>query len=499
MAQKMFLKKSSIKSKNLDNLKGLSIEKLLEVNPEDLNLVLQKEKIKWRIDVKKYDPKLINVHRQTKMQQETKLSSLPSWAFRRTKYNYYYIDKNGKLAKKESTSMPTRFDWRDMGNVLTSVKNQGTCGACTAFATTAAIEAQYRIQNYNNSQNVIDLSEASLFFTAGCKCNIGYSLTGCMEGAKKEGICLEYNYPYQPIDQVAHMSEGSNRIVKIENYWLTRDVRLMKRWIIENGPIVAGFDRYSDFELFWSCSYETDVYTHTILGEKIDGHAVCVVGYDDSKKAWICKNSWGTNTAHPSGYFYMGYNECNINDFMLLPVNVYDKITCDVISYNPADLRVKKETDYWILTDGRSRMEMFDTVEDALNGLRVAKRHTRHCFVGRGNKRKNREKFILSYWDGNSGLPSESLTKTDINTYNPKNVSVQYSAEKGYWEVIEKEKNHSSIMFSKETIKQTLFVADNMADALAMLAVVEKHTKSCYIGRDNKRSNRNDFIMHYFE
>jgi len=66
-------------------------------------------------------------------------------------------------------------------------------------------------------------------------------------------------------------------------------------------------------------------------------------------------------------------------------------------------------------------------------------------------------------------------------------------------ELIEKEKNHSSIMFSKETIKQTLFVADNMADALAMLAVVEKHTKSCYIGRDNKRSNRNDFIMHYFE
>ena len=147
----------------------------------------------------------------------------------------------------------------------------------------------------------------------------------------------------------------------------------------------------------------------------------------------------------------------------------------------------------------RYTMEMFDTEEDALNGLRVAKRHTRHCFVGRGNKRKNREKFILSYWDGNSGLPSESLTKTDINTYNPKNVSVQYSAEKGYWEVIEKEKNHSSIMFSKETIKQTLFVADNMADALAMLAVVEKHTKSCYIGRDNKRNNRNDFIMHYFE
>lgn len=501
MAQKMFFKKSSTKSKNLENLKNLSREKLQEVNPEDLNLVLQKEKVKWRIDVKKYDPKLLNEHLNAKVQEDKMLSSLPSWGFKRTKYNYYCMDKNGKLAKKESTSLPTRFDWREMGNVLTSIKNQGSCGACVAFATSAAIEAQYRIQNYNNSQNTIDLSEASLFFTAGYNCKVGATFTGCMEAAKKEGVCLEYNYPYMAIDQTASMSEGSNRIVKIEDYRLTYDVRLMKRWIIENGPLVAGFDLYSDFKVFWySCTKETDVYTCTILGEKEDEqHAVCVVGYDDSIKAWICKNSWGSCSAHPSGYFYMGYDECNINNCMILPVNVYDKITYDVISYNPANLKIVKETNDWLLTDGQSRMKIFATEEDALNGLRIAKRHTRQCFVGRSNKRSNRKDFILSYWDGNSGLQSEPLTKNDKISYNPQNVSAQYNAERRYWEIIEKEKNSSWGIFHKSKIKQTLFIADNMADALAMLAIVEKHSKSCYIGRNNNRSNRKDFIMHYFE
>ena len=144
-------------------------------------------------------------------------------------------------------------------------------------------------------------------------------------------------------------------------------------------------------------------------------------------------------------------------------------------------------------------MKIFATEEDALNGLRIAKRHTRQCFVGRSNKRSNRKDFILSYWDGNSGLQSEPLTKTDKISYNPQNVSAQYNAERRYWEIIEKEKNSSWGIFHKSKIKQTLFIADNMADALAMLAIVEKHSKSCYIGRNNNRSNRKDFIMHYFE
>ena len=37
----------------------------------------------------------------------------------------------------------------------------------------------------------------------------------------------------------------------------------------------------------------------------LGGHAICIVGYDDSNpknKFWICRNSWGTNWGN-RGYF----------------------------------------------------------------------------------------------------------------------------------------------------------------------------------------------------
>lgn len=487
--------KAALEAVRLSAIKELSLEKLQKVSPEDINAVLKRDKVKWRINVKKYDPKVFNEHPHMAALEDTTLTKKVLELFRRTTYNYYYID-NGRLAKKTSRIRPKRFDWRELGNVLTSVKDQGSCGSCVAFATAAAIEAQYRIQNYNTSQNTVDLSEASLFFTAQRQCNIndrryGWDCSSAMEAAIKEGICLEYNYPYIPVNQEAHMSEGSNRILKIEEYKVTADVNQMKRWLIENGPLVSRYDFYNDFRSFWHyCQNETDVYTRSSLGSRDGGHVICIVGYDDDKKAWICKNSWGRSTAHPSGYFYMGYGECRIDAHMYLPVGVYDKITYDAISYNPANLRIVKETNDWLLTDGRSRMLIFDTEEDAKNGLKVAKRHTRQCFIGRSNRRSNRKDFILSYWEGNSGLPSEPLSKEDKISYNPRNVSVRYDAAAGFWRVVEKLSNNQ---------EHYMFIADNMADALAMLSVTERYSKTCYIGRGNKRSNRKDFIMHYFE
>jgi C1A family cysteine protease len=43
-------------------------------------------------------------------------------------------------------------------------------------------------------------------------------------------------------------------------------------------------------------------YNDTVLG----GHAVVCVGYDDIKKVWIMRNSWGTYWGD-KGYFYLPY------------------------------------------------------------------------------------------------------------------------------------------------------------------------------------------------
>ncbi len=54
---------------------------------------------------------------------------------------------------------PVSVDWRDSG-IVTSIKDQGSCGACWAFSAVAIMES-YLIQNGKQS-NSIDLSEQSL-------------------------------------------------------------------------------------------------------------------------------------------------------------------------------------------------------------------------------------------------------------------------------------------------------------------------------------------------
>ena len=157
----------------------------------------------------------------------------------------------------------------------------------------------------------------------------------------------------------------------------------------------------------------------------------------------------------------------------------------DEIAYNPANLRITDEGALgWLLTDGSSRMKMFDNQEDAQNGLRIARLHNRQGFVGRNNKRTNRIDYILEYWTGNSGLPKEALSKVDRISYNPSNITIVDMQVQG-WSI--RDGDHY------------LFIADNKNDAEAIANIVRQFKSVCYIGRDNKRSNRKDYIMTYFE
>ncbi len=170
---------------------------------------------------------------------------------------------------------------------------------------------------------------------------------------------------------------------------------------------------------------------------------------------------------------------------MYLPQDAYDVTTVDELPYHPTRLRILDEgAKGWLLTDGVSRMKMFDNKEDARNGLCVARRHNRHGFVGRDNPRTNRIDYITEYWAGNSGLPPMPLTKTDCIPYSPNNVVAEDLDAKG-WRI--KDGRH------------WMLLAHDLNDALAILRIVERHTRMCFIGRGNKRPNRKSYIMTYWE
>jgi C1A family cysteine protease len=385
-------------------------------------------------------------------------------------------------------ALPAAWDWRNVGgkNYVSPVRDQGGCGSCVAFGTTAAVESHHRIET-NLPTEALDLAEASLFFVADRQCNpgdpnYGWWVPSGLDALVREGVCFEANYPYVAVNQKADIPNGTTRTLKIRGYDSSANTAQMKRWLVEDGPLVTSFTVYDDFFAFFNGG--TGVYRH-VSGGVAGGHAVCVVGYDDARSAWICKNSWGSRTAHPDGCFLIAYGQCGIDSRMYVPQDVVDTFTIDAIPYDPNRLVVVDRGALgWMLTDGRMSMRLFDNAEDARNGLRVARRHNRQCFVGRDNPRANRRDYILEYWEGNSGLPREPLTRTDGIPYRPANVKALDLDSDG-WRI--HEGDHWMLM------------AHDMNDALAVLQVVERYSRMCFIGRNNKRPNRKDYIMTYFE
>jgi C1A family cysteine protease len=211
---------------------------------------------------------------------------------------------------------PASYDLRNVGgnNFITPVKNQGGCGSCVAFGVAATVEGAYR-RLHNNPNLAVDYSEAHLFYcharAEGRRCNNGWWTSKALDAFRDKGVVDEACYPYTAGDQdcTGLCADAQNRLTKITGWKRLTSVSEMKDWISTKGPLAACFTVYQDF-----FNYKSGVYKH-ISGQAVGGHCVCCVGYNDSQKYWIMKNSWG-NTFGESGYFRIAYGQCGIDSFM---------------------------------------------------------------------------------------------------------------------------------------------------------------------------------------
>lgn len=80
----------------------------------------------------------------------------------------------------------------------------------------------------------------------------------------------------------------------------------MKGCLASGYPFVIGITVYSSFES--AQVTKTGIVPMPAHGEKqLGGHAILVVGYDDTHQRYICMNSWGTHWGM-QGFFTIPYS-----------------------------------------------------------------------------------------------------------------------------------------------------------------------------------------------
>lgn len=238
--------------------------------------------------------------------------------------NYSAYQKEISQMAPGELTYPEKFNWLDHNNrnYITPVRNQGFCSSCAAFGVVAAMETQIRIQNdypvVKDQKEIYPLlSEAQLFFSSpgyspvpgeGTHNNkTGWTVKGALEYSSKTGVIpakscpYDFDYKSKPLPE-----KWQETVTKTGNYRSLNSHREMKEWLSNKGPLITTMTVYIDFFL-----YKEGIYSY-ILGPELGGHCVCCIGYDDERKAWLCKNSWSEKWGE-KGFFWVEYGSCGID------------------------------------------------------------------------------------------------------------------------------------------------------------------------------------------
>lgn len=202
------------------------------------------------------------------------------------------------------SAFPATFDWRDTG-LVSSVKDQGNCGSCWAFATVGVLESAVLI----NIGVEYDLSEQYLVScnAEGWSCNGGWfahdyhwniSLPGLEPGSR-----LESAYPYTASDSQCSASIFGGLTIRNWSYVDTSrqvpSTEKIKEAIYYHGPVAAAVCVNNAFS-----SYQDGVFSSK--GCRNINHAIMLVGWDDYDECWILKNSWTADWGE-DGYMRIKY------------------------------------------------------------------------------------------------------------------------------------------------------------------------------------------------
>jgi len=213
--------------------------------------------------------------------------------------------KNAKTHKfpSRNVSLPYSVDWRKEG-VVSTVKNQGSCGSCWAHSMISTLESLAAINTGKlftlSTQQIVSCapSVGQCGGTGGCQGSTAES--GFEYVSNSNGVAEEWSYPYESYNGANITCKFDKAltppVVKADGYVKldTNDYDLLMQAVATVGPIAISVDASN-----WG-SYESGIFDGCDFNKNIDiDHAVVLVGYGTEFIAgkgnvdyWIVRNSW---------------------------------------------------------------------------------------------------------------------------------------------------------------------------------------------------------------
>ena len=236
----------------------------------------------------------------------------------------------------KARDLAARFDWRTAGHV-SPAKDQGSCGACYAFAAAGDVEAQV----LRDSGVLVDLSENYLK-----ECH--YEARSCNGGNAQmvvnllslRGAVLEECDPYQAADVACDLSCAPAFSV-LDWIWISGSeqpvVADLKQALLDHGPLSTTVYAGDASNATWWNAFGAWNGGDGLFydGSEINNHAVMLVGWDDDQPhtgggtgCWIVKNSWGEDWGDAcghgtdAGFFYIAYGSAGIGQWSSVVVEL---------------------------------------------------------------------------------------------------------------------------------------------------------------------------------
>ncbi|CAF2458543.1 unnamed protein product [Rotaria sp. Silwood2] len=258
-------------------------------------------------------------------------------AARRELYELYLHDVNKKSSKRrygkrfiedlfhdvlhpdktnyDNIVLPDSFDWREK-NLVSSIKNQLTCGSCYAFATVAVLETLYAWKN--NLSEVIDFSPQQLVDcstgNSGCKGGLfGPSIRYLKKNGGKLSTLASYPYTSQA-DKCQTTDTNQINLGKLQYRSIpTGNEVILAKALTIKGPIFVGLNTDSKLFTFYKEGiYKVDNCSNSRASMD---HALTLVGYGFDKELqlpyWIIKNSYGEKWGE-KGYLRLAKDNGNM-------------------------------------------------------------------------------------------------------------------------------------------------------------------------------------------